>query len=187
MRNEMKTSNATIQMKKETTMKMTTFVKASVFAATLAFVCMLPPAAQAQADSMPNPDEYPFSASEVPAAQPVQLASAKVAKADFQGKVSLPFDVKCGDKNLKAGQYLLSVKSEGSTQVVTIHGRGDTMKMRVHEVSANSDASQSALLVRKSSQGHRLEAVYVEGLNATLYLNTNPDGAHARMERLPIS
>ena len=168
-------------------MKMMAFVKASVFAAILASVCMLPPAAQAQADSMPNPDEFPFSAPETTVAQPVQLASAKVATADFQGKVSLPFDVKCGDKNLKAGQYLISVKSEGTTQVVTIHGRGDIMKMRVHTASANRGASQSALLVRKSGDGRRLEAVYVAGLNATLYLNTSWDGKHAGMERLPIS
>ena len=48
-------------------------------------------------------------------------------------------------------------------------------------------ASQSALLVRKSGEGRRLEAVYVEGLNAMLYPDTNPNGSHARTERLPIS
>ncbi len=168
-------------------MKMTTLAKASVFAATLGFFCTLPPAAHAQADSMPNPDEYPFSAQETTVAQPAHVASAKVANADFEGKVSLPFNVKCGGKNLKPGQYVLSVKSEGTSQVVTIHGRGENMQMRVHQVSANPGASQSALLVRKSGEGRRLEAVYVAGLNATLYLNTSPDGSHAGMERLPIS
>jgi hypothetical protein len=29
--------------------------------------------------------------------------------------------------------------------------------------------------------------VYVEGLNAMLYRDTNPNGSHARTERLPIS
>jgi len=168
-------------------MKMTTVVKASVFAAALGFFCALSPAARAQADAMPNPDEYPFSAPETPAAQPVQVASAKVAKTDFEGKVSLPYGVKCGAKNLKPGQYLLSVKSEGTSRTVTLRGAGQNMTMRVHQVSANRGVSHDALLVRKSSDGRKLEAVYVQELNATLYLNTDSNGSHVAMERLPIS
>ena len=168
-------------------MKMTTVVKASVFAAALATICALPPAARAQADAMPNPDEYSFSAPEATAAQPAQLASAKTAKTDFEGKVSLPYGVKCGAKNLKPGQYVLSVKSEGTSRVVTLQGAGQNMTMRVHQVSANRGSSHDALLVRKSSDGHKLEAVYVQELNATLYLNTGSNGNHAAMERLPIS
>ena len=71
--------------------------------------------------------------------------------------------------------------------MVTLDGAGQNMTMRVHEVSAHRGTSQSALLVRKSSEGRRLEAVYVAGLNATLYLNTSSDGPHTRMEQLPIS
>ncbi len=168
-------------------MKMTTLLKASLFAATLGFISMLAPAARAQADAMPNPDEFPFEAPEATAAQPVQLAAAKVANADFEGRVSLPFNVKCGAKNLKPGRYVLSVKSQGTDQVLTLNGSGQNMTMRVHEVSAHRGTSQSALLVRKSSDGRRLEAVYVAGLNATLYLNTSSDVPHARMEKLPIS
>ncbi len=169
-------------------MKMTTLVKASIFAAILGFVSMLAPAARAQADAMPNADEFPFEAPQVtPAAQPAQLASAKVANADFEGKVSLPFDVQCGAKNLKAGQYLLSVKSQGASRVVTLHGDGQSMTMRVHQVSANRAATQSALLLHKSTEGRRLEAVYVEGLNATLYLNASSGGTVVSMEQLPIS
>ena len=168
-------------------MNMTTVVKASVFAASLAFISMLSPAARAQADAMPNPDEFSFSAPETTAAQPVQLAGAKTAKTDFEGKVSLPYGVKCGAKNLKAGQYTLSVKSEGTMRVVTLRGAGQHMTMRVHEVSAHRVASQDALLVRKSSDGRKLEAVYVQELNATLYLNAASSDGPARMERLPIS
>jgi len=179
--------NSKILAKKETTMKMTTLVKASMFAATLGFISMLAPAARAQADAMPNPDEFPFEAPQATAAQPVQIAAAQVANADFEGKVSLPFNVKCGATNLKAGQYLLSVKSQGSSRVVTLRSAGQNMTMRVHEVSAHRGANQSALLVRKSGEGRRLEAVYVAGLNATLYLNPSSDEPHTRMEHLPIS
>ena len=186
MRNDIN-PNSKILAKKETTMKMTTLVKASMFAATLGFISMLAPAARAQADAMPNPDEFPFEAPQATAAQPVQIAAAQVANADFEGKVSLPFNVKCGATNLKAGQYLLSVKSQGSSRVVTLRSAGQNMTMRVHEVSAHRGANQSALLVRKSGEGRRLEAVYVAGLNATLYLNPSSDGPHTRMEHLPIS
>lgn len=168
-------------------MKMTTLLKASLFAATLGFISMMAPAARAQADAMPNPDEFPFEAPDATTAQPVQIAAAKVANADFEAKVSLPFNVKCGAKNLKPGRYVLSVKSQGTDQVLTLNGSGQNMTMRVHEVSAHRGTSQSALLVRKSSDGRRLEAVYVAGLNATLYLNTSSDVPHARMEKLPIS
>jgi hypothetical protein len=186
MRNDIKT-NSKIQTKRETTMKMTTLVKASMFAATLGFISMLAPAARAQADAMPNPDDFPFEAPQATAAQPVQIAAAQVANADFEGKVSLPFNVHCGAQNLKPGQYLLSVKSQGTSRVVTLQSDGQNMTMRVHEVSAHRGSSQSALLVRKSGAGRRLEAVYVAGLNATLYLNTSPDGSHTRIEKLPIS
>jgi hypothetical protein len=186
MRNDIN-PNSKLRAKKETTMKMTTLVKASMFAATLGFISMLAPAARAQADAMPNPDEFPFEAPQATAAQPVQIAAAQVANADFEGKVSLPFNVHCGAQNLKPGQYLLSVKSQGASRVVTLHSDGQNMTMRVHEVSAHRGASQSALLVRKSAAGRRLEAVYVAGLNATLYLNTSPDGSHTRIEKLPIS
>ncbi|MFZ0885663.1 MAG: hypothetical protein WAN14_19840 [Candidatus Acidiferrales bacterium] len=167
-------------------MKMTTAVKSSMITLALgALACLLPTTARAQSDM--SPDEFAFSAPETNNAQPVQVASANITKAEFEGKVSLPYDVKCGNQNLKAGQYLLSVKSEGTSRVVTINGGGQNMNMRARVVPANQAGSQSALLVRKSSEGRKLAAVYVEGLNATLYLEASTNGSHARMERLPIS
>jgi hypothetical protein len=61
------------------------------------------------------------------------------------------------------------------------------VNMHMRGVAANRDTNHSALLVRKSGYGRRLEAVYVEGLNVTLYLDTNSNGNNAAMERLPIS
>ena len=166
-------------------MKITTAVKASMITAALGFACLLPATARAQSDM--SPDEFAFSGTETTATQPVHVSSAKLAKADFEGKVSLPYAVKCGGKSLKAGQYLLSVKSEGTSRVVTINGSGENVNIHMREVLTNRWASQSALLVRKSGEGRRLEAVYVEGLNTMLYPDTNPNGSHARTERLPIS
>jgi hypothetical protein len=166
-------------------MRMMTTVKTSVITVALGFACLLPATARAQSEV--SPDEFAFSVTETTAAQPVHVAGAKSAKADFQGKVSLPYNVKCGSKSLKAGQYWLSVKSEEGARVVTIHGSGENVNIHMREVLTNRWASQSALLVGKSSEGRRLEAVYVEGLNAMLYPDTNPNGSHARTVRLPIS
>jgi hypothetical protein len=146
---------------------------------------MLPATARAQSDM--SPDEFAFSAPQTTTAQPAPSAAAQFAKADFEGKVSLPYNVKCGGKNLKAGHYLLSVKSEKGSRVVTINGGGENVDIHMRQVLTNRWASQSALLVGNSSEGRRLEGVYVEGLNAVLYPDTNPNGSHARTERLPIS
>lgn len=161
-------------------MKMTTVVKASMFTAALGLACLLPATARAQSDVMP--DEFAFSDTAT-AAQPVVAVQAK---ANFEGKISLPYGVNCEGKNLKAGEYLVSVKSEGANRVVAIHGRGENVNMHVREVRTDGVTSRSALLVRKSGQGHKVEAVYVEGLGA-LYLNAKTNGAAAGMERLPIS
>ncbi len=162
-------------------MKMRTVVKASMLTAALGLACLLPATARAQADVMP--DEFAFSAEETTAAQPV---AAIQATANFEGKISLPYGVNCAGKNLRPGEYMVSVKSEGSARVVTIHGAGASVNMHAREVRVNQAASHSALLVRKSGQGHKVEAVYVEGLGATLYLDTNTKGSTS-VERLPIS
>ena len=181
----MKNSSAKIRGTEEKKMRIMTTVKTSMIIVALGFACLLPATARAQSDM--SPDEYAFSAADTAAAQPVHAASAKLTKADFEGKVSLPYAVKCGGKNLKAGQYLLSVKSEEGSRVVTINGSGENVNIHMREVLTNRWASQSALLVGKSSEGRRLEAVYVEGLNAMLYPDTNPNGSHARTQQVPIS
>ena len=181
----MKNSNSKIQEKKGTAMKINMVAKVSMFAVALGFACLLPATARAQSDVMP--DSFAFSAEETIATQPLQHAAAKVTKADFEGKVSLPYDVKCEGKNLKAGQYLVSVKSEGTSRVVTLHGSGQNVNVQVHEVPANRAAGQSVLMVRKAVDGRSVEAVYVRALNATLYLDSSLNGSHVGMDRLPIS
>jgi hypothetical protein len=181
----MKNSNAEIREKEEKQMKIATAVKTSMITLALGVAFMLPATARAQSDM--SPDEFAFSAPQTTAAQPAQSAATHIAKADFEGKVSLPYNVKCGSKNLKAGQYSLSVKSEEGARVVTLNGSGENVNIPMREVLTNRWASQSALLVGKSSEGRRIEAVYVEGLNAMLYPDTIPNGSHARTERLPIS
>ena len=84
----MKNSSAKITGTEEKKMRIMTTVKTSMITLALGFACLLPATARAQSDM--SPDEYAFSATETTPAQPVHAASAKLTKADFQGKVSLP-------------------------------------------------------------------------------------------------
>lgn len=180
--NEIENSDPEIRARKERTMRITTAMKASTLAAALGLACLLPATARAQADTLPDPDFFRISSAETAAAQTAPFARAK---ADFTGKFLLNYEVKCSGKTLRPGQYLLSVKSEGTRRVITIHGSGTDVNIQVRAASANRVASHSSLLVRKSGEGRRVEAVYVERLNATLYVESIT--SRGVTERLPIS
>jgi hypothetical protein len=171
--------------RKETKVKMTMVVKGSIFAAALGLACLLPVTTHAQADV--SPDIYELANTDVTVAQQARLASNNAKTADFQGRFALPYDVRFKGKNLKSGQYSLSVKSEGTSRVVTIARNGETMNIRAQELAGNPAASRSSVLVRKSHEGRMLEAVYVRELNAMLFLDTNAVAQSGQMERLPIT
>ena len=71
--------------------------------------------------------------------------------------------------------------------MVTIARNGETMNIRAQELTGNSAASHSTVLVRKSHEGRLLEAVYLRQLNVVLYLDTNATTQSGQMEHLPIS
>ena len=139
-------------------MKITSVVKVSLFAAALGFAALLPATVRAQSDVMP--DSFAFSAEE---SSITQSADAKLAKADFEGKVSLPYDVKCEGKNLKAGQYSLSVKSDGISHLVTLHGSGENVNLHVSETTRQcSSECPRESAVESSNQPERLAGWKVE-------------------------
>jgi hypothetical protein len=182
----MKTLNSKIESQEETKMKMTTVVKISLYTAALGLACMLPVTARAQSEVMP--DSFPFSAEEAHAARPTLVAEiddVNQTQDNFQGKVTLPYNAKCAGKNLKAGQYLVSVKLQGTSHVLSIRGDGADLNVRVREVPTKYRANQSELVVRNSGHGRTLAAVSVEGLNAMFDLGAN--ATQALTERLPIS
>jgi hypothetical protein len=170
---------------KESTMRFRTAGKVVAFTAVLGFACLLPARVHAQVDAQPDTNLYEGPNMERIGGPSVPVASANGAKAEFAGTFSLPYQVACGAKKLNPGEYSLSVKSDGTGRVVTIHGKAASMKMPARVVPANRATSHSELLVSKSGERHRIEGVYIAELNATLYL-----GGHAAdgvMERLPIS
>jgi hypothetical protein len=181
-------SNASHFARKETTMNVSTLMKASMLTAALALACLLPSTARAQAEVAP--DIYDIAAPQtIAAAQPVDATAKTQTAADFDGKFSLPYQVNCSGTALAPGVYSLSVKSEGSNRVVTIHRDGEEVNLPVREVSQRPALSSSALLLRRAGPARTLEAVYVHKLNAVLYLDgtANAKSNQGRIERLPIS
>src|SRR5580704_7892587 len=127
------------ETKEESRMKITRMkiMKSSVFAAALGLACLLPTTTHAQADV--SPDVYENVNTEtIVAEQHVQVAANTVKPADFQGRFALPYEVRCKGKSLKSGQYVLSVKSEGTGRVVTIARNGETMNISAQELTGNS-------------------------------------------------
>jgi len=170
---------------KEREMKGNTVVKASIFAAVLGVACLLPATAHAQAEV--SPETYANLSDMTMTTQPVQVASNTATSTEFQGQFSLPYNVHCSGKKLTSGKYMLSVKSEGLNRVVTIARDGQVTKLQARELPGRPATSQSALLVRKSADGRVLAAVYVQQLNAMLFLDGNAAAQSGHMERLPIS
>jgi hypothetical protein len=77
------------------------------------------------------------------------------------------------------------VKSEGTSRVITIHGEKANMNIPSRVVPADPGTTGSTLIVRRSVQGRQLEGIYVEQLNATLYMQS--DTIHGMIDHLPIS
>jgi len=169
--------------------KKITVVKGSILAAALGVACLLPVTAHAQAEVAPDNYEI-LNAETITTQQPAQVAANTNATkpADFQGRFALPYEVRCKGKSLKSGEYSVSMKSEGAARMVTIaHPNGETMKIRVQEMTGKPVASRSTVLVRKSQDGRMLEAVYVRPLNVLLYLDGDSAVQSGSMEHLPIS
>jgi hypothetical protein len=163
--------------------------KAMLMLAGLALVCFWPATTHAQAEV--SPDIYAIDNS-VPIPQPqVTLAANTQQATEFQGNISLPYQVQCSGKKLAAGQYTVAVKTEGAKKTVVLHKDGNDVKLAVRQIAPASKADRSALLVQSAGQTRMLEAVYVASMNAILYLDHDwklslLDRMQAA-ERLPIS
>jgi hypothetical protein len=164
--------------------------KAMLTLAGLALACFWPATTHAQAEVAP--DFYAID-NAAPIAQPqITLASnTQQAGAEFQGNISLPYQVQCSGKKLAAGQYTVAVKTEGQRKTVVLQKDGSDVKLAVRQIAPASKAERSALLVQSAGQTRMLEAVYVASMNAILYLDHDwkmslLDRMQAA-ERLPIS
>lgn len=161
------------------------WTKGMLTVAGLAVICFWPSTTHAQAEV--SPDNYPIE-NAAPIAQP-QVAQAQPT--EFQGKISLPFQVQCGEKKLAAGQYTVAVKTEGAKKTVVLHKDGNEVKLAVRQIAPASKTGKSALLVQSAGNKRMLQAVYVASMNAILYVGndwkSNPLDGMQPAEPLPIS
>ena len=152
----------------------------------LILACLWPATSHAQAETAP--DAYKSSNMEphIPA----------VAKVEFQGTFSLPFQAQCHGNKLAPGKYTLVVKTVGEDKMVTLQREGSdvVLKSRPIPPTSVSDQGPSAVLVRHGPgpKSHTLEGVYVENLKLVLYLDDSGhtkfmDKMFAGLKRVPIS
>jgi len=151
----------------------------------LALACFWPATARAQAET--TPDTYKEH-------NAVPHTSAAPAKVDFQGKFTLPFEVRCHGHKMPPGQYTLTVKTVNDAKMATIEHDGKETVLQVSRVSQSSDSGKSAVMVRHGPgpRAHTVESVYVEPLNMMMYLDESGhtgfmDRMFASLKRVPIT
>jgi hypothetical protein len=118
------------------------------------------------------------------------------ATTEFEGHVSLPYEVQCHGHKLAAGDYKLLVKTVGEDKMVTLQREGSDVVLRSRPVppTSVSDHGPSAMMLRHGPGPgtHTLEGVYIENLKLVLFLDetghSNPiDKVFASVKRVPIT
>jgi hypothetical protein len=118
------------------------------------------------------------------------------AKTEFEGHVSLPYEVQCHGHKLAAGDYKLFVKTVGEDKTVTLQREGSDVVLHSRPVppTSVSDHGPSAMMLRHGPGPgtHTIEGVYIENLKLVLFLDetghANPiDKVFASVKRIPIT
>ena len=118
------------------------------------------------------------------------------ATTEFEGHVSLPYQVQCHGHKLAAGDYKLLVKTVGDDKMVTLQREGSDVVLRSRPVppTSVSDHGPSAMMLRHGPGPgtHTIEGVYIENLKLVLFLDetghANPiDKVFASVKRIPIT
>ncbi len=115
---------------------------------------------------------------------------------EFEGHVSLPYQVQCHGHKLAAGEYKLFVKTVGEDKMVTLQREGSDVVLKSRPVppTSVSDHGPSAMMLRHGPGPgtHTIEGVYIENLKLVLFLDetghANPiDKVFASVKRIPIT
>lgn len=115
---------------------------------------------------------------------------------EFEGHVSLPYQVQCHGHKLAAGEYKLFVKTVGEDKMVTLQREGSDVVLKSRPVAPTSvsDHGPSAMMLRHGPGPgtHTIEGVYIENLKLVLFLDetghANPiDKVFASVKRIPIT
>jgi len=126
----------------------------------------------------------------------MSTAAPTPSKTEFEGHVSLPYQVQCHGHKLVAGEYTLLVKTVGADKMVTLQREGSDVVLQSRPVppTSVSDQGHSVVMLRHGPgpSGHTLEGVYVESLKLVLFLDETGhsapiDKVFASVVRVPIS
>lgn len=162
-------------------------MRGTMVLAVIGMALLFPAACKAQMEVAP--DFYESASTEpISPAQPSPIAASTPAAPAFNGTVTLPYKVRVAGTKLAAGEYAVSVDTNGTARPITLRHKGEVTQLGARAALRVHDANPSALLIETSGRERKLGAVYVGKLNLVLYLDAERKGANAgRMDRVPIS
>jgi hypothetical protein len=144
----------------------------------------LPSSAQSEID----PDHFEMTNVE-PLSQPARAAGRDAA--GFQGSFTLRFKVECAGQTLEPGGYSVLVDSSGRDDTVILKPKAKPGGLRAHVVFRLAADGPNALIVQSAGGKRTLEAISLEKLKMTLYLQAerraNNSGGSWRIELVPVS
>ena len=108
-----------------------------------------------------NPDHFEF-----PGAQPFpQPRNVNQSSKQYNANFTLPYAVECKGTSLPAGQYSVSIRSEGKLGQATLKGVGRELGFRGLVREPNHGPKGDALIVELSGKIHRLAAIHIAALD----------------------
>jgi hypothetical protein len=124
-----------------------------------------------QAQSEIDPDHFETPNVE-PFPQPMHVDSSTRDAADFHGSFTLRFSLECAGMILRPGHYVVSIRSLGGRDVVTLMLDGNAARVQTVATSRSSADGPSALILERRGSQRTLTAISLEKPRVTLHLRS---------------
>ena len=130
---------------------------------------------RAHAQAEIDPDHY-----DTPSAKTLQreagAGKSNLSPIRYEGKVVLPYSVRCRGKSLAPGGYSISLdSSDGRKAQLTLNRKGQRLSLEVIPREHKENSAPNALIVERVGKTHRLSMVHVARLD--FLLDTDPPSA----------
>lgn len=160
--------------------------KVTIAMALGAFAVLACPGARAQSEISPDhfdsPEMVPFDA-------PKAAAPASAAALDYSGEVTLAHRVRVNGKSVAAGNYRVSLHSDGKTVELRLKRRGQTVAVQTVAYHNAPSTERGYLVVERRGNARRVSVVHAGLLQLVFAPETSgPRGAGAAsLEVLPLA
>jgi hypothetical protein len=143
-------------------MKVVTFIRMLVAMGLFSVVGISGVYAQSEID----PDHFDSPNTE-PFPQPKAPANTQIGAIRYDGEFTLPHEVRCNGKNLPAGKYSVSLRSNGKVGQATLDQKGHTTEIAgiVQTPAAKQRNHSELVIVGNNSKGRTLSIIRVSGFD----------------------